>query len=192
MLVKEVSTYLSIEWVVRRYRPEVLIPVRHPCPVVLSQLERGTWARGWLDEMLRNDRLMADHLAPYRSLMETVMDPVEATAVLWAARTRVMADQRSRHPDWRIVAYEDLARDTVSGFRSLYASLGLRWTAGVERFVTETTTTPDDGRYSIVRVSADHVDRWRTTMDDGDVARVRRMVEPFGLPWYRADQGAYV
>jgi len=191
VVIKEVATLMYIEWVAERYDPVVLIPVRHPCPVVLSQLDRGNYAPGWLNAMLGNERLMADHLEPFRAIMEGATSPLEATAAQWAGLNRVMATQLERHPDWLVVPYEPLARDPIGGFRALYDLVGLRWTRGVQRYVTRNTTTPDDDRYTTTRVSADRIDAWRQTMTVDEVARVRAIVEPFDLPWYRADEGAF-
>ena len=191
VVVKEVNTLMSIEWVADRYDPLVVIPVRHPCPVVLSQLDRGVYARGWLDVLAADDRLMADHLEPYRPVLTGATTPVAATAALWAARNRVVADQLGDHPDWRVAVYEDLARDPIGGFRALYDGLGLRWTRRVERYVTRTTTTPDTARFGTTRVSADQIDGWRSSMTAAQIAEVREVTEVFDLPWYGASDGAF-
>jgi len=103
----------------------------------------------------------------------------------------VMATQLACHPDWRVIPYEPLAGDPIGGFRALFELVGLRWTRGVEGYVTRNTTTFDDARFGTTRISADRVDAWRQTMTADEVARVRATVEPFDLPWYRADEDAF-
>mgnify|MGYP002152394745 CR=1 FL=1 len=45
--------------------------------------------------------------------LAAVASPLEAAAASWAIRTRIVLRALARHPDWLVVAYEDLARDPL-------------------------------------------------------------------------------
>jgi hypothetical protein len=40
LVVKEVAALLSTAWLTERYRPNVTVLLRHPCPTILSELRR--------------------------------------------------------------------------------------------------------------------------------------------------------
>lgn len=184
VLVKEVATFPSVEWVAQRWNPEVVLVVRHPCGCALSveNAEMGRTERARLQHLLADDERKQNHLEPYRAHLATVRTPLEVSAAIWSIKSLIVARAHARHPEWRLVRYEELCDDPLGGFRALFRSLALDWTSAVEAWTTETTRASSAGTFSTSRVSAQQRDAWRRAMTARQIAEVRRIVEPFGFP----------
>ena len=192
MVVKEVAAFMCLEWLAARYDPAVLVVIRHPCPTILSELAQGTDPQQSRQALLRQPGLWQGEAARYRAVLETAESAVEILAVIWTVRLYVLAGALTRHPEWQVVQYEALCADPVAEFRELFEALGLAWTAAVEQFVIESSTSYKPGHYSGVRLSAQQPDKWLQEMEPQTIEAVRHQVELFDLPFYRsaADWGA--
>jgi len=112
---------VSVPWLVERMDCEAVVLVRRPAAVA------GRYA------------------GELRALRESP-DWIARIALLWNAMYDHVAGLPDRLPAVSIVRYEDLAADPVTGFRELYARLGLTWTGRVEAHVVTTTTAADSAR----------------------------------------------
>lgn len=186
MVVKEVAAFMSLEWLAGRYDPAVLIVIRHPCPTILSELAQGTDPQQSRQALLRQPGLWEGEAAPYRVVLEAAESAVEILATIWAVRLCVLAGALARHPEWQVVQYEALCADPVVQFRQLFETLGLAWTATVEQFVIQSSTSHKPGHYSGVRLSAHQPDKWRQEMEPQAIEAVHRQVELFDLPFYHS------
>ncbi|MDQ6875700.1 MAG: sulfotransferase, partial [Actinomycetota bacterium] len=138
---------VSVPWLVERMGCEAVVLVRRPAAVA------GSWRKlGWqvrFDDLLDQPLLVRDVLGRYagelRALRESP-DWIARIALLWNAMYDHVAGLPDRLPAVSIVRYEDLAADPVTGFRELYARLGLTWTGRVEAHVVTTTTAADSAR----------------------------------------------
>ena len=186
MVVKEVAAFMCLEWLAARYDPAVLVVIRHPCPTILSELAQGTEPQQSRQALLRQRGLWEEAAAPYREILEAAESGIEILAAIWAVRLHVLAEALVRHPEWQVVQYETLCAEPVAQFKQLFKALGLAWTAQVEQFVVQSSTSNKPGQYSGVRLSAQQPDRWLQEMEPEAVEAVRRQVELFDLPFYRS------
>lgn len=189
VLVKEVATFPSVEWVAQRWNPEVVLVVRHPCGCALSveSAEMGRTERARLQHLLEDDRRKGNHLEPYRAHLASVATPLEVSAAIWAIKSLIVAKAHARHAEWLLVHYEELCGDPLGGFRELYRRLALDWTPEVEEWTKKTTRETSAGAYSTSRVTALQRDAWRRAMTPRQIAEVRRIVQPFELPYFRTE-----
>lgn len=187
VVVKEVAAFMSVEWVAARWDPLVLIILRHPGAYAVSvrNLDQDDAELGRLRLLRADPVLQRDHVR--RGLvghLDAVRDPLEAAVASWAIRTSVVLDAVARHPDWIVVRYEDIARDPLAAFPDLYGRLGIAWTDAIADWVRGRTSTEVAGNYSRSRNSAARIDAWRDRLSAEETRRVRRVLEPFGLPIY--------
>ena len=189
VVVKEVATFPSVEWVARRWNPEVLLVVRHPCACALSveNADLARTERSRLAHLLEDDHRKERHLEPYREHLLSARTPMEVSSAIWSIKSLIVAKAHARHDDWQLVRYEDLCDDPVGGFRSLYGRLGLDWTKEVEAWVKKTTGESTSGVYSTSRVTALQRDAWRRAMTPQQIGEVRRIVGGFDLPYYSSE-----
>jgi hypothetical protein len=187
VVVKEVAALMSVEWIARRYRPKVVIVVRHPCPVILSELEQGTSPEDSIMALLRQRELFRDHLEPWRRSIEAASTPFEKLAAVWAARHRVIANAINRNRDWLVLSYEPLCLDPQKVFRWITYRLGLVWTCDLENYVEYTSSRNVPGHYKSVRISRLQPEKWKARITATEAESVRKMVERFRLPFYTSN-----
>lgn len=183
VLVKLVGANLNLAWFSANLpHARQLCVVRHPC----GQFE--SWKRlGWEPKpelLLKNPRLIADHLHPFEDLMRSARSFWERAGALWAATVYVGHRQTQMDGGRLVVAYEWLCGDPAGRFEDLYRRLEMTWTAQAERFIRESDHEGDDRTYSMNRPTTRQIDKWKDRLSPEDIEACRRFVEPFGLPYY--------
>jgi hypothetical protein len=133
---------------------------------------------------LENQRLVADHLAPFADLIRSAQGYWERAGALWAATALVLHRQTPAEGRRIVVAYEWLCGDPVARFEELYRRLEMTWSPRAERFIRASDGADDRRTYSMTRPTARQADKWKQRLSADDVAACRRFVEPFGLPYY--------
>jgi hypothetical protein len=114
---------------------------------------------------------------------------VHATLRDGERKTNRQGDTRNLIPDLLIVRHEDLSRDPIAGFRSLYESLGLDFTPRVEKSILTSSSAGNPAELSRKRVhsvkldSRANVDNWKKRLTEEEVNRVREMTKDV-LPFY--------
>jgi hypothetical protein len=186
VVVKEVATYASLEWVARTWSPQTVVLVRHPGAYVASVLDLGRP----LSEVTRLHRLLGQQGVRSRlpaelcAHLDGVHDPVGAAAAAWAVRNLLTLPLLAARQDWTLVRYEDLAADPSAGFESLYAWVGLPFDDRVAEWIRSRSTVEESGAFATARVSAERIDAWRRRLGTAEVARVREVLEPCEVPVY--------
>lgn len=183
VLLKLVFSNLALDWLASAAPGARLVPVlRHPCGTY------GSWARlGWEPEperLLTDERLVADHLAPYLDVIASARGFWEKAGAEWAAVALVLSRQAGRRTDWTVVQHEWLCEDPEDRFRRLAEHLGLVWTPAAAQFVRAHDRAGDDSQRSLRRSAAVEIDKWKHQLDPEDIAACRRVVERFPLDWY--------
>lgn len=184
LIIKDVAGLMAAEWLQERYRPAMLLVIRHPCPTILSELAQGTDPLKSKATLLAQSQLFEDHLQPYRPVIEAATTPHEILAALWAARYRVIANALPRHPDWKIVYYERLCEEPVAAFHQLFSHFRLPWSDRNANFIWQSSTTTAPGLYSGKRVSRHQLDKWKEKLTPAEIAAIFRVIQPFQLPFY--------
>ncbi|MCG5216875.1 sulfotransferase [Streptosporangium soli] len=138
-LLDDPFAVLSAGWFAARLGCRVIVLVRDPVSLVAS------WRRlGWtvyLHELLEQPLLVRDHpeAESLRPLIGS-QDHLAKIAALWRFAGTVTDRLVDRHPGIRIVRYEDLAADPLTGFRRLYAWADLPWSPRAESRITQACT----------------------------------------------------
>jgi hypothetical protein len=183
VLLKLVFANLNLAWFSANF-PDArqLVVLRHPCGQFAS------WKRlGWKPDpaaMLKNPRLVADHLHPFEDVIRSAESFWERAGALWAATVYVIHRQTLADNGRVIVAYEWLCGDPAGRFEELYGLLGMTWNARTLRRVRDTNAESDGLTYSLHRPATFQVDRWKERVTVEEIEACRSFVEPFGLPYY--------
>jgi hypothetical protein len=187
VVITEVAPLMLLEWVYKRYQPDILYVLRHPCAIALSARNKNTKLERPIKEILKQPELVKDHLNPYLTIMEKAKKPFEIYGALWGARNRVIADLIPKYPEWRTVFYEDLCNDPEARFRELFDNFNLKWTAKVQKYISQSTTKEKPGTYDTYRITKKQNDKWKREMTMDEIDQVRSFVEPFNLPFYNSE-----
>src|SRR5579863_2499993 len=135
-LIKETYANLFLAWLHARF-PDVRIALllRHPCAVAASKVRLG-WA-SMLPELREQPQLIADHLAPFSSVIDSAADAFEEHIVNWCIQTYVPLRQlkgRGVH----VCFYEEFCGDGRAAAERLFSYFG----RPIDERVTRALATP--------------------------------------------------
>jgi hypothetical protein len=172
-VVKSVFVTFSVEWVVARYRPRVVLVDRNPLDVISSWLEVGI-PIGDLDSRAGVGEMAEDLGVPQPEPQAPLHQ-----RVAWCVGLLTVALRRTaaRHPDWIGVSHGELGRAPEREFEALYDELGMPWSDAV-RAGLDASDNPGSG-YQTRRVRAELVDVWRQRLSHDQERDIRAVIEGF-------------
>jgi hypothetical protein len=177
-LVKDIRANLFLKWLDRHFpgMPIVLL-FRHPFAVAASRLHHE-WNND-LADFLKQDRLMADHLEPFRTLIENVTDPFERHVVQWCIENYVPLRQ-FRRGEIHLAFYESFSAQPRDEIGRLFDFLGKPVTA--EAFGrAERPSTMTWARPGTERAQTSTPEGWQRYVSKERAARSLEIVKRFGL-----------
>lgn len=186
VMVKDVHSCMSLEWVDAHIKPIIIIVMRHPCAVAASwlRLYEQKKAMRSLYRLLEQPRLMEHYLKPFEHLLRNDTGFLQQIGAYWGASYYVMLQQKKQHPDWILVQHEKLCQDPVEEYRKLFARLNLPWTTKTDNFLQISTTQESCEPYAIRRISAQEADKWKKELDISQIEQVNQFLRPFEIPFY--------
>lgn len=187
VVIKDVHICLAVEHVWEKLRPLVIILVRHPCAVANSWANLELQVHFRLRLLLSQERLMQDHLSPFRSHMESTSDYFSEVGAYWGATHYVLKRLTRRHPEWKWITHEALSLQQAPCFERLLEELGLdlkkRGRESLRGFLRRNNRSreKEEGPYSLARVGAIEVEKWKRQLTTEQVEAVMHGVGPFGI-----------
>lgn len=191
-LVKDPFLLLSVEWFVRKSDALPIILVRHPAAFV-SSIKRLGW-RLDVSTLLAQPQLMSRFLFPYRdALSEDAsgrLDIIDHACLVWRALNTTVRYYEEKYPDWYVLRYEDLARDPIAGFESLYDKLNIPWTDEIQgKLISHNSDrnpseVSPERRGSTRRNSSTAMWTWLSRLSDAEIARVKQSTGDVAGYWY--------
>jgi sulfotransferase family protein len=201
LLIKDPFAVFSIEWFVERLDFQVMVIVRHPVAVV-SSLKRLGFTFDFND-LLRQPLLMADHLDPFRSEIEAMAarpdDVIGQGALLWKIIYSNI-DTIRRSGLFQLVRHEDLSRNPVEEFASLFENVGQPFTEAARREIEQATGDQNPSevsrrrpftaarfvpRLATVRLdSRTNLENWRHRLSSAEVERILDIAGPVADRFY--------
>jgi hypothetical protein len=193
-LLKDPIALLSAEWLAERFDMSVVVLVRHPAAFV-SSIKRLNWLHPF-EHFTRQERLMDTLLRPFASQVEvyatTEQSLFDQAILLWKILHHAIAQYRQRHPDWIFLRHEDLSRDYLNGFRTLYRCLDLEFTdsvaAAIEEYCKASNPTevvaPVGSDAALRRNSRSNIWNWQQRLTSAEISRIRDSVEDVSRVFY--------
>jgi hypothetical protein len=189
-LLKDPIAVFSSEWLASRFGAQVVVLVRHPAAFA-SSLKRLGWTHRF-EHFLDQPLLLRDHLGPFedeiRDYAERERDVVDQSILLWRMIYRTVATFRERHRDWTFLRHEDLSREPVAGFESLFATLGVALDDGIRRSIAEHSGEGNPvelrEKHDVRLDSRANVDSWRRRLSPEEVERIRAGVADVAPAFY--------
>ena len=183
MLLKDPFAVFSTSWFAKKLNFKVVVTVRHPAGFA-SSLKRLGWNFDFND-LLNQPLLMRDHLEPYRVQMRSIQadDIIGQAALLWAMIYRTVQKTRTLNPDFIVIRHEDISSEPVPGYRNLYSSLGLDYSARVERMILNSSSSenpvelPKNRVHAVKLDSRANMDNWKKRLTVDEINRIRKLTE---------------
>lgn len=174
VVVKSIYAQFAVEWLLRNYRPKVIVIQRHPLNVVSSWLELGVDGFDLLSRPILRERYL-ERLGipqPERSASRT-----QLTATWVGLLSTALAEHVEHHPEWLLVTHEDLCEEPEASMYRVCMRLGLSWTDDVARFLAD-SNRPGEG-FSNVRVTREQSTRWRQRLTDSQITEIEAVLAQF-------------
>ena len=191
-LLKDPFAVFSAPWFAQRLGCQVVVTVRHPAAFA-SSLKRLAWPFDFGD-LLRQPLLMRDLLAPWQGEMEAMLanpdDVIGQAALLWQMVYSVVADYRNQYPQIQVVRHEDLSRDPLSGFQTLYRSLSLDFNARARKSIVHSSSSQNPKELSHHKVHGVQLDsranlhNWKRRLEPAEIRQVRAITEDVAACFY--------
>lgn len=167
VVTKSVMCAFSLDWIIDRYRPPVVLVRRNPLNVVASLIEVGTTFASMerLYDRYR-DPVVVETLVGPLSLPELPDDlDLVGRCTYWVGlNTAAYHASAARHGDFTIVDHDLLCEDPSSGFRSISDQLGISWNAAGEEFLASSNREGEG--FSTNRITSAEPERWRRSLAD--------------------------
>lgn len=181
VLIKDPFAVFSMPWFAKKLNCKVVVTVRNP-GAFASSLKRLGWNFDFKD-LLDQPLLLRDHAGAYQDEMKAIQadDVIGQATLLWKIIYRSVHAARELNPDLIVVRHEDLSRDPASGFRDLYARLGLDFTRKVEKTILASSSSENPRElsrgktHSVKLDSRANVGNWKKRLTGEEVDRVREM-----------------
>lgn len=194
-LLKDPFALFAAEWLAERYRSSIVVMIRHPAAFA-SSLKRLGWRfdfRHWREQPL----LLARYLQPFAAAIDAQCqreyDIIDQAILLWNAIHHTIHLYQTAHPDWQFIRYEDLAREPEPGFQTLYAALGLAWSAHSKQAIQDFTAEgnvvevePGDWKFRS-RNSRGAAMTWTQRLSPAEIQRIREGVAEVAA-WFYTDE----
>lgn len=189
-LLKDPFAVFSTSWFAQTLNCQVVITIRHPGGFA-SSLKRLNWPFDFRD-LLAQPMLMRDHLEKDRADMESMPadDIIGQSALLWRMIYRSVHTTRSLFPQFKVVRHEDLSLDPVTGYKSLYESLGLNFDEKVRDTILNSSSSENPTELSKKKVhsvkldSRANMDNWKKRLTPEEITRIRKMTEEVSHHFY--------
>ena len=189
-LLKDPFAVFSLPWFTQKLNCKVIVTVRNP-GAFASSLKRLNWSFDFKD-LLDQPLLMRDHAEAYREEMQAMQaeDVIGQASLLWKIIYRSVHSARGLNPDFMIVRHEDLSRDPVSGFRDLYAKLGLDYTHKVEETIRNSSSSENPAElargktHSVKLDSRANMDNWKKRLSEDEIERIHKITDGFSSLFY--------
>ncbi len=187
-LLKDPIALFSAEWLASRFDVQPVVMIRHPAAFAGS-LKVKDW-RYPFSHLREQSLLMDAHLQSFKAEIDEFVasekDIVEQAALLWSMIHFVIQKYKRLHPDWIYVRHEDLSRDPVNGFRTLFEQLDLDFPKRmVEQIEKHSFAAKESG---IRRDSAENVHAWKKRLSASEIDMIRARVSHISDEFYSADE----
>lgn len=190
ILLKDPFAVFSAPWFAQKLNCQVVITIRHPAAFA-SSLMRLNWPFDFQD-LLNQPMLMRDHLESDRADMKSIQadDILGQSALLWRMIYRSVHTTRSLFPDFKIVRHEDLSLDPVTGYKSLYESLGLTFDEKIRDTILNSSSSENPSElskkktHSVKLDSRANMDNWKKRLTSDEITRIRKMTEDISHLFY--------
>jgi Sulfotransferase family len=192
-LLKDPIAVFSAGWLAQRFGVQPIVLIRHPAGFASSLMRYG-W-RHPFDHFSRQPLLIRDHLSDYADQIDrfarTEQPIIDQAILLWNLIHHMILGYRRTSPGWGYHRHEDVAREPVATFATMYAAVGLSFGDRERRTVEEATSgsNPAEGRRAgtIKRDSRAAAASWRTRLSTEEIARIRAGTEPIARAFYADD-----
>lgn len=185
-VVKSIFIMFSLDWMLDRYHPQVVLIQRNPRNTVSSWMQLNIPSFDLATRPLIRERYL-DRLgiaAPESS------EQLHVAAWTVGLLTTVIAEGAARHPEWPLYTHEDLCVEPRVKLREVCDRVGLTWGARADRYLEE-SNRPGEGLRP-VRVTSEQPDRWKKRLTTDQVSEIDDVLSRFPTRGWIREPGSSI
>lgn len=198
-LLKDPIALFSAEWLSSRFNTDNVVMIRHPAAFAGSLKEKN-WTHPFT-HFANQPLLMKHHLQPFqKEIMEFAKeekDLVDQAALLWNLIHYMILKYQDTHPNWIYIRHEDLSRNPLDGFRSVFEKLNLDFSEHTaETIKAHSYAQASTGRrwgiefseLNLKRDSRANIYAWKKRLTSSEIERLRSKVREISKYFYAEDE----
>jgi len=183
-LIKDIHSNLRLGWFRAQFPNfRLILLIRHPCAVAVSQRRRAGHDAGWdfdLDAYLSEPGLVSDHLGDVVGELGKLRDDFARRIAQWCIETSVPLRQFRHNRELIVTFYEDLVTEPVR-VSKLLERIGVQAPNSLdEHLVRPSTTTWRQDEWRLESPDQAITD-WTKRVSGSEVRRTLDLLELFGL-----------
>lgn len=183
LVVRDVLTCFAVETLWNQWQPKTLIMIRHPAAMASSWARVNFKVQYRIDNLLKQPRLVADHLAPFQEHLHLSNDYYFQIGAYWGACYYVLRRMAADRPEWQWVRHETLCTELEEGFVQILDQFDLGMALQGYELLQQLNRPPAVGQspFDIFRLSAQEPDKWKSLLTEDQVSAVLQGSAPFGV-----------
>jgi hypothetical protein len=134
---------------------------------------------------------MRDYLSPFeaeiKAAIEQPQDIIDQAALLWnLIHYQIMLYQK-KHDHWLFIRHEDLCRDPVQEFQTLFQQLDVSFSPEIQATVEAYSRPAEDSSQTLgfsKRDSRANIFAWKTGLNESEIDRIRQQVDAIASTLY--------
>lgn len=196
-LLKDPIALFSAEWLSSRFNMDTVVLIRHP-NAFAGSLKAKNWTHPF-SHFLKQPLLMNEHLQPFKEEIEEFAnnekDIIDQAALLWNLIHYMILKYRQDNPNWIYVRHEDLSKDPVTSFSSLFENLKLDFSDHVAKSIESYSFTqasaniqPKHKLHDLNRDSLANIYTWKQRLTSSEIKRLKSKVQKISQEFYSDDE----
>jgi len=182
-IIKFIRANLVLDWIYHNFHIPIIFIIRHPCAVVHSFMKLK-WD-DHLDDFLRQEKLMQDHLAPYENLIWDIKKQNKRHkkyATMWAIENSIVL-KSLYFKNWFFITYEELFLNRKIILNKLFQNLGYKYTKKFEKVSYQKSSTAEEAEV-IYESRKNALTGWTYELSNEMVKDILDIISKFGIELY--------
>lgn len=181
-VIKEIRANLFLKWFNNNYsNVPILFIIRHPCAVVLSNIQLSWPAGQDINSFLSQEKLIADFLRDKLDIIQAAETLEEKIAVIWCV-TNMVPLRQFCDSELNIFFYEHLCTQPEIEIPRIFRTARQEYDESVFKSAGNPSTTTRLS--SAVMTGSNRVTDWKRKLSPAQVDRILSIVRAFGLNCY--------
>jgi hypothetical protein len=192
-VIKDPIALFSAEWLAEKFDMNVIVLIRHPAAFV-SSIKARDWSFDF-SNFIEQPLLLKNYLYPFeeelREYASNDQDLIDQGALLWKVMHYVILQYQTKHKEWIFIRHEDVSRNPLQEFQSLFNQLNLEFSQNVRGAIEyySSSENPRDaevptGEISLRRNSELNISNWKYRLTMSETERIRKKVEDISRAFY--------
>lgn len=185
LIVKSVRGNRLLPWILEHFKlKNACLLLRHPCAVISSQLNHGSWEYVKHPKNLKHPKIvreLLDELPRVKELVKKDLRPEEKLAITWGFDYYVPLKFIHKN-NYHLLFYEHIVRNGREALLPVCKQLGVDSTGfDIVSLLNKNSMTTKLEEHGVTK---DPISKWKSRLSQEQVERILTIADAFGLNFY--------